>query len=178
MRYRGSIGHTFSCTLPFMGARGARMHAAVFAGSVQVFWQPGGWRSHSRPEGEDGVMADWVSRADSRRHGWKETSCSTVSSHSLIDFDFADVHNDNVRLRLCCCYLNFTSIWAFKQHLKMVKIFAKMMITNRRIEAERLCLFRCYNMAKMYSIKTSCSLCFQCSRINSALLQQPLLGSC
>lgn len=55
-------------------------------GSVQVFWQPGGWRSHSRPEGEDGVTADWVSRADSRRHGWRETSCSTVSSHSLIDF--------------------------------------------------------------------------------------------
>lgn len=112
-------------------------------GSVQVFWQPGGWRSHSRPEGEDDVTADWVSRADSRRNGWRETSCSTVSSHSLIDFGFADVHKDNGRLRLCRRYWNFTCIWAFKQHRKTAKIFAMVLITNGRIEAEPLCLFSC-----------------------------------
>lgn len=106
--------HLFFCNPSFTEVSGAQMHLAVFVGLVQVFWQPWGWRSHSRPEGEDGVTADWVSRADSRRHGWKETSCSTLGSHSLIDFSFADVYMNNMRLRPSPLLFEFHMYFSFQ----------------------------------------------------------------
>lgn len=132
--------------------------------------------SHSRPEGEDGMTADWVSRADSRRHGWKEASCSTVSSHSLIDFGSADVHKDNVRLRLAAV-ISISHV--FEHSISILKRSRFLLKWWSQSEGLKRNLHVCpaVNKVKMCSIKTSCPLCFHCSRANSALLRQPALGS-
>lgn len=79
---------SFLRTLWFIGVTGTEMRTAIFAPWCRCSdsWTAEGVTAG--PEGEGGATADWVSRADSRRHGWKKTSCSSVSSHPLIDLGF------------------------------------------------------------------------------------------
>lgn len=141
----------------FTGVTGAEMHTAIFTPWCRCSdsWTAEGVTAG--PEGEGGATADWVSRADSQRHGWKKTSCSSVSSHPLIDLGFADVLEDNLKWMLCSCsiwcHLDFPSISsAFTFPGSFLSLgcgqdFSKNMLRKwwpqTRIWSEPLCLFRC-----------------------------------